>query len=180
MKPAITSGVYLGLIGILISVIIWAGGLMESMGIWGSALIGIFNFVITFLLIFFFSKSYRNKFRGGFISFKDIFIYSLIMVIASVVIGAIYNLVFFTLIDPGYTERLMGVMQQKTITYMERVGAPESQINKTMEKFSEVPSTAKSIINGLVGGLIIGAILALISSAFVKKNPDIESENAYR
>lgn len=173
-KSSAIYGLYMGLISIAISVIIWAGGLMESMGLFGSAIIGLLSFVITFLLLLFFTKAYRNKEMDGIISFKQAFQFAMLVIVFSVIISTIYNYVFHTLIDPEYVKNLTAVMQQKTMDYMEKMGAPESQIEKTLEKFSEIPTLWKTLRQGILYGLIGGGILALIVAAIVKKKETIE------
>lgn len=168
-KSSLTYGLYLGLISIVISVVIWAGGLMESMGLFGSAIIGLLSFVITFLLLLFFTKAFRNKEMNGIISFKQAFQFAILVIFFSVIISTIYNYIFHTLIDPEYMQNLMAVMQQKTMDYMQKVGAPEAQIEKTLEKFSEIPTIWKTLRQGIIFGLIGGSILALIVAAIVKK-----------
>jgi len=93
-KSSLTYGLYMGLISIAISVVIWAGGLMESMGIFGSALIGLMSFVITFLLLFFFTKAFRNKEMDGIVSFKQAFQFAMLVIFFSVIISTIYNYIF--------------------------------------------------------------------------------------
>jgi hypothetical protein len=173
-KSATRYGIYFGIISILLSVLIWATSIMENLGIWGSVIIGLLSIVISFVLILLFSFSYRNKEMGGFISFKDAFVFALIMVIVSTIISTLYTYIFNTLIDPGYMERLMAVMQQKTISYMEQVGASETQISNTMEKF-KVPTVWKTVRQGLTSGIIVGSIVSLICAAIVKKKENIES-----
>jgi len=171
-KSSLIYGLYLALISILISVIIWAGDLMQSFGIWGSAIIGLISIVITFVLLIVFTKLYRNKVLGGFISYGHAFKFGVLVVVFATIISSLYNLLFHTVIDPGYTENLMAVMQQKTISYMEQVGAPESQIDKTVEKFSDIPTVWETIKQGLLIGVISGVILSLISAAIVKKKEE--------
>jgi uncharacterized membrane protein (DUF485 family) len=171
-KSSLTYGSYMALISIGISVVIWAGGLLESMGLFGSAIIGLLSFVITFLLLLFFTKAYRNKELNGIISFKQAFQFAILVIIFSVLITTIYNYIFHTLIDPEYMKNLMAVMQQKTLDYMEKVGAPEAQIDKTLERFSEIPTIWKTLRQGIVTGLIAGAVISLIVAAIVKKKEE--------
>jgi uncharacterized membrane protein (DUF485 family) len=171
-KSALTYGSYMALISIALSVVIWAGGLLESMGLFGSAIIGLLSFVISFLLLLFFTKAYRNKELNGFISFKQAFQFAMLVIIFSVLITTVYNYIFHTLIDPEYMKNLMAVLQQKTMDYMEKVGAPEAQIEKTLEKFSEIPTIWKTLRQGIVTGLIAGAIISLIVAAIVKKKEE--------
>ena len=171
LKTASINGLYLGLISIFLSVVIWATNLIQSLSIWGSMVIGIFSFVISFVLVLIFSFAYRKKIMEGYISFKDAFLFGIIMVVVSTIISLLYTVVFNTLIDPDYTKNVMAVMQEKTISYMERMGAPQAQIDKTLEKFQDVPTLWDSLRSGLLGGLIGGTIISLITAAIVKKVP---------
>lgn len=170
-KPIITYGIYLAVISILISVVIWAGGLMEKMGIWGGAIIGFVSFIIYLVLLVLFSKAYRDKYCGGFISFKDAFIAGFTMMILSAVIVAVYNFIFNSFIDPGYMERIMLAMQNKTVQMLESKGMSQEIIDQTIAKFQEkgIPSAGKQVLQNLLSGVIMGAILSVISAAIVKK-----------
>uniref|UniRef100_UPI0032177F1B DUF4199 domain-containing protein n=1 Tax=uncultured Draconibacterium sp. TaxID=1573823 RepID=UPI0032177F1B len=172
MKSSVTNGVYLGLIGILISVVIWAGGLIESMGIFGGAIIGLVSFVISCILIFIFTKTYRNKELGGFISFGEAFKFAMLVVIVSTLISVFYNYIFHSFIAPDYMQNLMAVMQQKTMTFMESKGVPEAQMDAALEKFQEIPTIWKTLRQTAVTGIISGAIISLIVAAIVKKKEE--------
>lgn len=171
-KSTLIYGLYLGIISILISVAIWTGAIIESMGIFGSAIISLISLTITFFLLLFFTISYRNKEQKGLISFGKAFQFALLVIIVSTIITTIYNYVFYTIIDPGYMENLMAVMQQKTMLYMEKVGVPESQIDKALEKFKEIPTLWKTLRQGVLYGVIGGAVLSLIVGAIVKKKEE--------
>ena len=66
----------------------------------------------------------------------------------------------------------MLMLQEKTQQYMQKVGAPESQIEKTMEKFEEIPSIWKTLRQGVIYGIVGGGIISLIVAAIVKKKED--------
>ncbi len=172
MKSSLTYGVYLGLISILISVVIWAGAVIESMGLFGGAIIGVFSLVISFVLIFIFAKNYRNKEFGGYISFGDVFKFTMLVVVFSTIISVIYTYIFNTFIAPDYMENLMAVMQQKTMMFMDGKGVSEAQMDKALAKFEDIPSIGKTLRQTALNGLIVGAIIALIVSAIVKKREE--------
>ncbi|MBN1821539.1 MAG: DUF4199 domain-containing protein [Prolixibacteraceae bacterium] len=176
LKSSLIYGLYLGLISILISVVIWATSLMEIMGIFGTSIIGLLSLIITFILLLVFTKSYRKKDLGGSITFGQAFLFGLLVMIFCTILTSIYNYVFSTIIDPEYTERLMAVLQQKTMEYMERVGAPESQINKAMERFGDVPTVFESIKRNVMYGVIGGAVMSLIIAASIRKKPKEEMD----
>jgi hypothetical protein len=171
-KSSMNYGIYLGIISILLSVIIWAGGIMEKMGIFGSAIIGLISLLITFIALFIFTKIYRNKEVGGYISFGHAFKFAFLVVVFSIIISSIYNYIFYTVIDPDYMKNMMLMLQEKTQQYMQKVGAPESQIEKTMEKFEEIPSIWKTLRQGVIYGIVGGGIISLIVAAIVKKKED--------
>lgn len=174
-KSSLTYGIYLGVISILFSVIIYITGLIETLGLMGSVLIGIISLVITFILLLLFSKNYRKE-LGGYISFSNAFQFGLLVILFSVILSTIYNYIFHTLIDPEYTKNIMMLMQQKTLSYMENAGVPEIQIDKALEKFDELPSLWDTIRQSIVSGLISGVILTLITAAIVKKKEEFSTE----
>lgn len=173
-KSAATYGFYLGIISILLSVIIWAGGIIESMGLFGGVMIGIFSFVLTFILLFIFAKGYRNKECGGIISFGMVFKFTFFAILVSTVISIVYNYIFHSFIAPEYMANLMAIMQEKTMIFLENKGVPESTMDEALKKFEEVPTMLKTLRQTALSGIIAGGIIALIVSAIVKKNQSDE------
>ncbi len=172
MKSSLTSGVYLGLISIFISVVIWAGALIESMGLFGGAILGLVSLVISFILVLVFAKRYRNKELGGYISFGEAFKFTMLVIIFSTIISLIYSYIFNAFIAPDYMKDLMAALQQKTMAFMESKGVPEDQMDKALKKFEEIPTIWKSLRQTALSGLIGGAIISLIVSAIVKKKEE--------
>lgn len=172
----LTYGVYLGIISILISVVMWVTNIMESLGIWGNMLIGVANLVIVVILLTIFTVSYRNKYFGGLISYKNAFLFGILAVLVSVLLGVVYNIIFHKFIDPGYLERTMLMMQDKTMQMLQSRGLSEEQIEQSMRRFEEqgIPTVAKTIRQSLIGGIIGGALMSLISAAIGKKKESEE------
>lgn len=170
----LTYGLYLGIISILLSVVIWATNIMESLGIWGNMLIGIGNLVVLLILLTIFTVNYRNKYFDGYISYKNAFLFGLLAVLVSIVLGIIYNIIFHKFIDPGYLERITLMMQDKTMEMLQSRGMSGDQIEQAMRRFEDqgVPTVAKTIRQSLIGGVIGGVIMALISAAIGKKKPE--------
>ncbi|QIA07738.1 DUF4199 domain-containing protein [Draconibacterium halophilum] len=169
LKSSLTYGIYAALISIFLSVVIWAGGLMESMGMFGSVIIAISSLVISFVVLLIFTKNYRNKEFGGYISFVEAFKFAMLVIIVSTVILLIYNFIFHSFIAPDYMENLMATMQQKTLAFMESNGVPDANIDQAMEQFEEVPTIAKTLQQTAMSGLIGGIIISLIVAAIAKK-----------
>lgn len=171
-KPALNSGIILALVSIVISILVWVFGLMESMGIMGAAIMGITSLVITLVLLVIFTKSYRDKFFGGKFTYGKAFVFGFLVVVISALLTAIYNYIFNTFIDPEYMQNIALAIQDKTVSMMENSGANADAIDEVLVRFEEqgVPSALKQIQNDLVGGIIGGAVMALISAAIVKKD----------
>ncbi|WP_319503245.1 DUF4199 domain-containing protein [uncultured Draconibacterium sp.] len=169
LKSSLTYGLYVALISIFINVIIWAGGVMESLGIFGSVIVALLSFVISFVILFIFTKNYRNKEFEGYISFAEAFKFAMLVTVVSTVILVIYTYIFHSFIDPNYMENLMASMQQKTLEFMESRGVPDASIDQAMEKFKEIPTIAKTLRQAALSGIIGGGIISLIVAAIVKK-----------
>lgn len=170
--PSLNYGIIYAIIGILISVIVWATGLQESLGLMGSLTIGIFNLVVLLILLIIFTKAYRDKTLDRKITYGQAFVFGLLVVIVGTIISAIYNYIFNNYIDPEYMQRIMTGIQEKTLNMMAERGVPDDAIEQTMAKFEEqgVPDAMQMVKQTLMGGVIGGAIMSLISSAIVKKD----------
>ncbi|WP_297100070.1 DUF4199 domain-containing protein [uncultured Draconibacterium sp.] len=169
LKSSLTYGLYAALISIFLNVVIWAGGIMESLGIFGSLIVAILSLVISFVVMLIFTKNYRNKEFDGYISFVEAFKFAMLVTIVSTVILVIYTYVFHSFIAPDYMENLMASMQQKTLEFMESKGAPDATIEQTLSQFEKVPTIAKTLQSTVLSGLIGGGIISLIVAAIAKK-----------
>lgn len=171
-KPALNSGIIMAIVSIVISVLIWVFGLLESMGIMGGLYIMVFSLIITVVLLVVFTKGYRDTFFAGKITYGQAFIYGLLVIVISTVIVAIYNYVFNSFIDPDYIQNITLAMQDKTVAMMEKSGASADAIDNVLVKFEEqgVPTVMKQVQQGLIGGVVGGLFMALISAAIVKKD----------
>ena len=178
-KTALTYGIYMAIVGILISIVVWAANLMESLGLFGASAISLINLLVMVILLIVFTKLYRDNLLGGKITFKQAFTFGVLIVVCSSLISGLYNYIFFKFIDPGYMERIMTMMQEKMYQMLSNRGMPDDQIENAMRAFEEkgIPTPFESVRQAILGWLIGGAIMSLISSAIVKKNK--EKEDAF-
>jgi len=172
LKLAMNNGLIIGAVSIAISVIIWVTGLIENLGLFSSAFIGMLQLVIVVYLLLFFSKRYRDTLLSGKITFGQAFTFGVLLVLLSSVITSFYSYVFNRFIDPDYAQRIMTMLQDKTYAWMSGKGVPEDQIEEAMKKFEEkgIPTPIETLVSSLQFGLIGGTIMSLISSAIIKKN----------
>jgi hypothetical protein len=172
MKLTMTYGIYLAGISIVLSLIVWATSLIEHMGLYGSVLIGLLQFVLLAFLLVYFTKRYRDTLFAGKITFGQAFTFGVLLMVFSSVISALYSYILNKYIDPEYMQRVMTMIQDKTYQLLANNGFSQDQIDSQMAKFENrgIPSPMETLVSSLEGGLIGGAIMSLISSAIVKKN----------
>lgn len=179
LKLSMTYGLYLGGISIFLSIIIWVTGLIENLGLFGSAFLGIIQLFIVVFALLYFTKLYRNNELNGKITYGQAFVFGVLVVVFSTILSSLYSYVFNRFIDPEYTQRIMTMLQEKTYQYMSSKGLSDDQIESAMQKFEEkgIPGPIETLISSIEFGLIGGAIMSLISSAIIKKN--IQNEDAF-
>lgn len=179
LKVTMTYGIYLAAISIVLSLIIWATSLIEHMGLFGSAFIGVFQLVMLAFLLVYFTKRYRDTMFDGKITFGQAFSFGVLLVVFSSVISSLYSYILNKYIDPDYMHRVMTMIQDKTYQMLANSGLSQDQIDSQMTKFEQkgIPTPIETLVTSLEGGLIGGAIMSLISSAIVKKN--VKGEDAF-
>ena len=172
LKVTMTYGIYLAGISIAISVFVWATSLIEHIGIFGSAFIGILQLALMAFLLVYYTKRYRDTMFNGKITFGQAFSFGVMLVVFSSLISSLYSYILNKYIDPDYMHRVMTMIQDKTYQMLSNSGMSQDQIEAQMIKIEEkgVPSPIETLVSSLEGGLIGGAIMSLISSAIVKKN----------
>jgi uncharacterized integral membrane protein len=114
-----------------------------------------------------------RKSIGGFLPYGKAFQHGFIILAGSGMIASLFSLVLYFVIDPELPQKLVDASLENTRAMMESFGAPEESMDEAMEKAKE--STAKQFT---VGGIAMSyiwiacfsAIMALISSLFVRKN----------
>lgn len=179
LKVTMTYGIYLAAISIVLSLIIWATSLLEHLGLFGSAFIGVFQLVMLAFLLVYYTKRYRDSMFDGRITFGQAFSFGVMLVVFSSVISSLYSFILNKYIDPDYMHRVMTMIQDKTYQMLANSGLSQDQIDAQMTKFEErgIPTPIETLVSSLEGGLIGGAIMSLISSAIVKKN--VKGEDAF-
>ena len=169
-SSAINYGVYMGLTLALISVLIYVINVEYATAWW----IGI----IMLLLILGFgivSTAKSKDILNGFISFKQAFSSFFITVAIGVIISAGVGILIYGIIDTEAAALLQEKGIENTVNMMERFGAPQSEIDKTIDAMSEENSfSIMNQIKAIAYQLVFYAVIGLIVAAFMKKkNPDL-------
>jgi len=135
--------------------------------------IGILFFGIGIFIPIWGGITFRRE-NGGTISFKDAFLAVYIIYAVSALGSSTMQYVIPNIIDTEYPEQLLELVKTTTAESMEKFGAPDEQIEKTMEEF-KLEKFKPDLVQTLKGygiSLTIGAALSLIIAAFIKRNSE--------
>lgn len=120
-----------------------------------------------------------RKDEGGYLVFKDAFTTFFLTWFGAGLIGTVFNLLLFNVIDPEFGSFIQEEVIRTTMQTMERLGAPEEQIDELLEQLKNQNQFGLATqARGFMSNSIIGAILGLIVAALVKKNPPLFKEEA--
>jgi hypothetical protein len=160
IKSSLTNGIYLGIVLILVSVVLYVTGLMFAT--WAQYV----SYPILIAGAIWTQVAYK-KALGGEMTYGQALGVGLLTIVFASVLSGIYSYVLFAVIDPGLQEQALMVAEQRLV---ER-GMAQEQIDAALNiqaKFMKPPIMA---VMSLVGGAFIGLIISLITAIFTKKNP---------
>lgn len=168
-QHALKWGVILGIIGIALTGISYAVD-YTMLANWK---FGIFVFLVSIGLTIYAGINYRGEI-GGFLAYGKAFQHGFVLMAISGLLSTIFTLVLYTVIDTELPQKLTDVAMENTQAMMESFGMPEDQMDQALEdarKRTENQFSASGLAMGYGIGLIIYAVLAAITSIFVRKNP---------
>lgn len=161
MKSTLTSGIYIGVVLILISVVLYVAGLMfETWAQYVSWPILIGGAIYAQL-------SYRKS-LGGEMTYGQALGAGVLALVFASVLSAIYTYLLYTVIDPGLTEQTRIIMEQRMV---EQGRVPAEQMDQALDmmmKFQKPPIMAGMVI---LSGAFVGLIISLITGIFTQKKP---------
>jgi hypothetical protein len=112
-------------------------------------------------------REYKSQ-NDGFMTLGKAMGLGLLTYIISALIGAVWNLIYGTVINPNYSDELL----DKTMMAAEsQPGMTDDALNMMEGMYSAMFSPVGLFITGIVSALISGAILSLIVGAIMKKDP---------
>jgi Protein of unknown function (DUF4199) len=127
--------------------------------------------IITFGII---STAKAKSFHDGFLSFKQAFSSYFITIAIGIIISTVVSVIIFNFIDPDAAIELKEIIVEKTLSFMEGMGAPPETIAESIEKIENQDTFALTTqIRSLAQSLIFFTVIGLIVAAIMKKtNPD--------
>jgi uncharacterized protein YybS (DUF2232 family) len=137
---------------------------------------GIFVILLFIGLTIYGGINYRNE-GDGFLPYGKAFQHAFILMAVAGIVSTVFNILLYTVIDPELPTKLTDVAMENAEKMMERFGMPADQMDKALEDArarTEKQFSMSGLAMSYAIGLIIYAVLSLITSLFVKKNPPSE------
>jgi hypothetical protein len=155
-------------------------GLVEAGLMYGSYYAGMDTFITvqvvsrfipyTILILLFAGISLRKK-RGGYLTLKEALQFAfLAYVISELIVGA-GTYLLYNVIDKDLTAKSIEIGAQRTRTMMEKISAPEADINDAVAKIrgSKERTGMKQIFLGLGYSLIFDFVKSMLIAFVIKK-----------
>jgi uncharacterized membrane protein (DUF106 family) len=165
-------GFIIGIINIIIGVLAYMVGESLMVKWW----FGLLILVINIGLVVYSGNQYRSS-LGGFMNFKTAFSVTFLTLFIAGILGTIFNIILYHLIDPELPSRLLKAAMEQTEQMMTNMGAPADRIDQQMVMLEDKLENQFTLIGQIKSfgiGLIVYAVLSLILGAILKKSEKIE------
>lgn len=170
---ALKSGLIIGAVSIVTFIIMYVADI-KPVGIMMPFVILFISLAINIAVLVILFKKYRTEI-GGFISFRNAFLYCFIALVVGAILSTLFTLLFVQLVEPDYYKNMMDAQK----TYMENYltgKVSDEKLTETLDKIDEQAAKMGSIsstLKNLLGSIVFSGILALIVGAIMKKNPEV-------
>jgi hypothetical protein len=166
-KNAFRYGLYLGLISIIISVLLFLFGLQTVQGP------QYLQFVLVIITVIFGTRHHRDAELGGYISYGRALGTGLLICFFSALISAVYWYPYVSFIDAEFLPRMLELQEEELI----KAGVPDDQIEQTMPIYAMVFKPLPFTLLSIFMMTLMGFVISLITSAFLKKENPSFGEN---
>ncbi|GIJ96321.1 hypothetical protein CAPN001_08900 [Capnocytophaga stomatis] len=165
------NGLYLGLTSIAMSVIWYATGNTYSTNPLMGTLLTIIGLGISIFFIVVAIKKFKAE-NNGYLFLSQALKIGIGVALIGGVIAAAYALLFTTVIEPDYFEKLLEVQRQAMIEANPNLTEQQLQaMGEMAEKFSLSPFTTFTF--SIIGSLFSGLIISLIAGAVMQKKEQV-------
>jgi hypothetical protein len=166
-KANLTSGLILGLAGIVYSLVMYFLDLSLN-----KTQSYVFMLILA-VLLFFLVKSYRDNYLYGYITFGKAFGSGVVIFLYYSIITAIFVYILFSIIDPGLVAKQLAASEEM----LSKRGMPQEAMDAAMKFQQKIMTPPIMAFFSIFGNMLWGAIIALIVAIFVRKegNPLIDA-----
>ncbi|MBC8004749.1 MAG: DUF4199 domain-containing protein [Verrucomicrobia bacterium] len=163
-KTAALYGLYMGIVLTLFSVILYVAGQSQNKAL------ALITYPLLAIGIIMAQINYRDRELNGVVSYGQALGFGVAVMLFVGIITTLYNLIIFK-IDPSLIEQAK-IMQEEAL--LER-GMSEEQIEASMAMTAKMMTPGWMAIMALFGSVLIGTIISLVTSIFVKRQPDMNA-----
>lgn len=166
-KNAINFGIISGLIGILVTTVMYIVDLKLFVNMWiGFGMLAIWIIIGCVLL----SKIKKEK--QGMLSFKEGFTAYFLSALIGILMSTVFNIFLFNFFDTAARDTVTEHLIEMQVEMLEKFNTPQEKINEVIVSIKEssqfsIKGQLFGIAQALVGAIIFGLILA----AFFKSKP---------
>ena len=170
-KNGIFFGVVTGVISVLITTLIYIIDLSWFTSFWMLIVMLAIYIVIACVML-----SKTKKELNGLMTFKQGFTTYFLSAVIGILISVVFNIVLFNFVDPGARETIKELSLESAVSMMEKFGAPQEEINKTILKMQDTDQfETVELLKGSIFSMLFSAVFGLIFAAIFKsKSPNRE------
>jgi hypothetical protein len=169
-KNGVSFGIITGVVGALITTLIYAIDLKLFTAWWVGILSFSFYIIIGIVLL-----SKTKKELKGIFSFKDAFTTYFISAVVGVLISVTFNIILFNFIDPSAKESIKELTIKYAVEMMQKFGTPSSAINEAVKKLQENDQfSIIELLKGSVFTIVFYALIGLLLGLIFKSKPTQE------
>ena len=163
LKAGIIYGAIIGFVGIVVSVV------LDLLGLTFETWAGLLSFAISIGLVAYALVAYKKEYLGGYASYSELMLMTLLMSIFATVITTIYSAINITLIDPDLPDKMFNVAYDRMARNPRMT---EEMLDMMVDRMEGKFTPARLLIQGFIGGYVMTVIIGVIAAAFIKKeNP---------
>jgi len=162
LRHAMTYGAIIGLILIIYSILLYL------MKLTFNTYFGIIQYFILAGGIYLGTKAFRDNFMKGYLSYGKALGMGVLISVFVGIITVFFSFIHMRFIDPGIIDQYIVEMEETLL----RRGMTDSQIDLAMETSVKMLTSVWSIPIGVTSFTLYGLVISLITSAFVKREPN--------
>ena len=136
---------------------------------------GYLFYIIQIVVLFFMLKSYRDKYKGGYITYGESVGAGAVIYLIFAVIMAVFMYILYKFIDPSLMEQSLAYAEEMLI----EKGVPQESIDMAMEMQEDMMTPGFIAISGIFTYFLYGLVFSLVDSIFIKntKNPVLDQNS---
>lgn len=159
-RIALKWGIISAIISVIFTVILYNTELWKQQ--WIPSVAGI---LITVVLLVLAMKEFKQS-NDGFMSYGEGLSLSMLFIAVSSLISTGFSVIYMNIIDESIMGKIMDAQEEN----MMKQGLSDEVLSSAMENVQRFSTPGFQFLFGILAGLLFGFILALIVTAFMKKN----------